>query len=100
MSMEKAHKEVKETNGHTTKPVNCIDSQKTEDQPDGEEYSESKSLLPPRKGGMSRKADKIGRKVQWNDKNGNKLAEVLEFEPSDVSDSDDEDSDSCICIIM
>ncbi|PON33816.1 hypothetical protein PanWU01x14_349610 [Parasponia andersonii] len=66
----------------------------------GDEESDCNSLLPPRRGGMSRQSDKVRRKVQWNDKNGNKLAEVLEFEPSDVSDSDDEDSDSCICIIM
>lgn len=65
-----------------------------------EEDSDCDSLLPPRSGGMSRKSDKIRRKVQWNDKNGNKLVEILEFEPSDVSDSDDEDSDSCICTLM
>ncbi|KAA8527801.1 hypothetical protein F0562_035330 [Nyssa sinensis] len=53
-----------------------------------------------RKGGILRKSEKPRRKVQWNDKNGNKLAEVLEFETSDVSDSDDETSDSCICTIM
>jgi hypothetical protein len=62
--------------------------------------SDCNSLLPPRRGGMSRKSDKVRRKVQWNDRNGDKLAEVVEFEPSDVSDSEDEESDSCICIIM
>ena len=46
-----------------------------------EEDSDCNSLLPPRRGGMSRKPDKIRRKVQWNDKNGNKLVEILEFEP-------------------
>ncbi|KAF4350487.1 hypothetical protein F8388_003292 [Cannabis sativa] len=62
--------------------------------------SDCNSLLPPRRGGMSRKSDKVRRKVQWNDRNGDKLAEVVEFEPSDVSDSEDEESDSCICIII
>ncbi|XP_048333828.1 uncharacterized protein LOC112492237 [Ziziphus jujuba] len=66
----------------------------------GDDDSESNSLLPPPRGGMSRKSDKVRRKVQWNDRNGNKLVEVLEFEPSDVSDSDDDDSDSCMCTIM
>ncbi|PRQ36726.1 hypothetical protein RchiOBHm_Chr4g0394791 [Rosa chinensis] len=76
------------------------ESEKVEEQGNGDEDSESNSLLPPRKGGMSRKTNKTRRKVQWNDRNGNKLVEVLEYEPSDVSDSDDEDADSCICVIM
>ncbi|KAL5138501.1 hypothetical protein HKD37_10G028662 [Glycine soja] len=83
-----------------------------EDHVNGEDDSDSNSLLPPRRGGMSRNCEKTRRKVQWNDRNGNKLAEVLEYEPrysiglelgghsSDVSDSEDEDSDSCICAIM
>ncbi|KAK7243042.1 hypothetical protein RIF29_37826 [Crotalaria pallida] len=66
----------------------------------GDDEKDSNSLLPPRRGGMSRKSDKTRRKVQWNDKNGNKLAEVLVYEPSDISDSEDEDSDSCICSII
>ncbi|XP_057431230.1 uncharacterized protein LOC130724077 [Lotus japonicus] len=71
------------------------------DHVNGEDDSDSNSLLPPRRGGMSRNSDKTRLKVQWNDRNGNKLVEVLEYEPSDVSDSDDdEDSDSCICTIM
>ncbi|KAI3469814.1 hypothetical protein Pfo_026477 [Paulownia fortunei] len=53
---------------------------------------ESQSLL--------KKSEKPRRKVQWLDKNGDKLAEILEFQPSDVSDSDEEDSDSCLCKIM
>ncbi|KAM5553290.1 hypothetical protein ABKV19_025487 [Rosa sericea] len=76
------------------------ESGKVEERANGDEDSESNSLLPPRKGGMSRKTNKPRRKVQWNDRNGNKLVEVLEYEPSDVSDSDDEDADSCICVIM
>ncbi|KAF5752410.1 hypothetical protein HS088_TW01G00319 [Tripterygium wilfordii] len=98
--MDASHKDLKDVNGCKIKPVANIDSQKVEDHSYTEEDSESNSLLPPRKGGMSRKSDKMPRKVQWNDRNGNKLVEVLEFEPSDVSDSDDEDSDSCICTIM
>ncbi|GFQ08632.1 hypothetical protein PHJA_003007200 [Phtheirospermum japonicum] len=49
---------------------------------------------------LSKKSEIPKRKVQWLDKNGDKLAEILEFQPSDVSDSDEEDSDSCICTIM
>ncbi|CAL9061883.1 unnamed protein product [Musa acuminata subsp. burmannicoides] len=52
-------------------------------------------------GGLEGKQQKSSRrKVQWNDRNGNKLVEVLEFEPSDSSDSEDEYGDSCICNIM
>ncbi|CAA7403266.1 unnamed protein product [Spirodela intermedia] len=41
------------------------------------------------------------RKVRWNDRHGNKLAEVLEFQPSDNSDSEADDyGDSCICAVM
>ncbi|KAG6759192.1 hypothetical protein POTOM_035661 [Populus tomentosa] len=60
-----------------------LDSPKAEEdvEGNGEDYSEFKALLPPRKGGMSRNSDKVRRKVQWNDNNGNKLVEVLEFEP-------------------
>lgn len=65
-----------------------------------EEDFESEFLLPPKKGGLSKKSGKPGRKVQWNDKNGNKLAEVLEFQPSDESESDDELSVSCFCTVM
>lgn len=64
--------------------VSCVmDDEKVEDHVNGEEEddSDSHSLLPPRRGGMSRNCDKTRRKVQWNDKNGNKLAEVLEYEP-------------------
>uniref|UniRef100_A0A6N2MQP1 Uncharacterized protein n=1 Tax=Salix viminalis TaxID=40686 RepID=A0A6N2MQP1_SALVM len=80
-----------------------LDLPKVEEDVDenGEDYSEHKTLLPPRKGGMSRNPDKVRRKVQWNDDNGNKLEEVLEFEPSDTGDSDEENAaDSCYCTIM
>lgn len=86
-----------------TPVVVCVmEDEKVEDHVNGEDDSDSNSLLPPRSGCMSRNSGKTRRKVQWNDKNGNQLAEVLEYEPSDVSDSedDDEDSDSCICTIM
>ncbi|KAI7744453.1 hypothetical protein M8C21_016584 [Ambrosia artemisiifolia] len=66
-----------------------------------DEDDESKKLLLPNKGGLSKKSSRNKhRKVQWNDRNGYKLAEVLEYQPSDVSDSEDEDEDSCICNIM
>ncbi|KAL8486687.1 hypothetical protein ACS0TY_022927 [Phlomoides rotata] len=61
---------------------------------------DSKALLLCKNGGLSKKSEKPKRKVQWLDKNGDKLAQILEFQPSDVSDSEDEDSDSCICRVM
>ncbi|KAK9724263.1 hypothetical protein RND81_05G059400 [Saponaria officinalis] len=64
-----------------------------------DEYDESERLLPSN-GGISEGSLKTRRKVQWNDSIGNKLAEILEFQPSDVSDSDDDDSDLCFCTIM
>ncbi|KAI4345873.1 hypothetical protein L6164_012961 [Bauhinia variegata] len=94
-------KDVKDANGSIRNPEATLSSPKVEDHVHGEYDSDSNSLLPPRSGGMSRKSDNAIRKVQWNDKNGNKLVEVLEFEPSDVSDSEDDgDSDSCACTIM
>ncbi|XP_068489744.1 uncharacterized protein [Phaseolus vulgaris] len=66
------------------KPVvvaSTLGSEKVEDHVNGDDESDSNSLLPPRRGGMSRNSDKTRRKVQWNDRNGNKLAEVLEYEP-------------------
>ncbi|KAK8585767.1 hypothetical protein V6N13_050739 [Hibiscus sabdariffa] len=99
--MDAVHNDVKDVNGHKNNSLSDIDSAEAEDHTDGEDYSESNALLVPKRGGMSRKSDKTRRKVQWNDRNGNKLVEIMEFEPSDVSDSDDDyDKDSCICIIM
>lgn len=46
-----------------------------------EENDESKALLPSNNGGLAKKSDKPKRKVQWMDKNGDKLAEILEFQP-------------------
>ncbi|KOM33967.1 hypothetical protein LR48_Vigan02g011700 [Vigna angularis] len=65
------------------KPVvaSSLRSEKVEDHVNGDDDSDSNSLLPPRRGGMSRNSDKTRRSVQWNDRNGNKLAEVLEYEP-------------------
>ncbi|XP_062209820.1 uncharacterized protein LOC133911549 isoform X3 [Phragmites australis] len=63
---------------------------------------ERKALLPRQpSGGMARKSHKgPKRRVQWKDRHGKKLTEVLEFQPSDSSDSDDEYLDTCICSIM
>jgi hypothetical protein len=74
----------KDANGSKNEPLMMtLDSPDVEEdvEENGEDYSEFKALLPPRKGGMSRNSDKVRRKVQWNDNNGNKLVEVLEFEP-------------------
>lgn len=69
---------------------------------DEEDVETSLLLLPAlKKGGMTaRRQRSRGKKVQWNDCNGNKLVEVMEFQPSDSSDSEDEYGDSCICTIM
>ncbi|KAL3634451.1 hypothetical protein CASFOL_021505 [Castilleja foliolosa] len=61
---------------------------------------ESQALLSAEDGGLSKISEKPKRKVQWLDSSGDKLAQILEFQPSDVSDSEEEDSDSCICRIM
>ncbi|KAG2289291.1 uncharacterized protein BNAC04G11100D isoform X1 [Brassica napus] len=89
-------------NGDKDVVVVSLKSSEPEDQisEEEEEESESQCLLPPRKGGMSRSTDKIKRTVQWNDIKGDNLAEVLVYEPSEVSDTDDDDSDSCICTII
>ncbi|KAK8980593.1 hypothetical protein V6N11_063193 [Hibiscus sabdariffa] len=68
-------------NGHKNETSGTIDSPKLEDHTDGDDYSDSNNLLPPRKGGISRKSEKTERKVQWNDRNGNNLAEIIVFEP-------------------
>ncbi|CAN6825793.1 unnamed protein product [Brassica oleracea var. botrytis] len=104
--MDTARGEDKEANGcengNKDAVVVSLKSSQPEDQisEEEEEESESQCLLPPRKGGMSRSTDKIKRTVQWNDIKGDNLAEVLVYEPSEVSDTDDDDSDSCICTIM
>ncbi|KAJ7979811.1 Acidic leucine-rich nuclear phosphoprotein 32-related protein 2 [Quillaja saponaria] len=92
--------DVKDARSCINEPLTSLDAQKVEGHANGEGDNDSNSLLPSRRGGMSKKSDKTRRKVQWNDRNGDKLAEVLEFDPSDVSDSDDDDTDTCICTIM
>ncbi|KAK4765898.1 hypothetical protein SAY87_007540 [Trapa incisa] len=86
-------------NGSKMKPLFGVDSEHVEGLVEGEENSEMKALLPPKGGIMSKNVEKTRRKVQWNDRNGNNLAEVLEFQPSDSSESDEE-KDSCICTVM
>ncbi|KAA0049218.1 uncharacterized protein E5676_scaffold434G001950 [Cucumis melo var. makuwa] len=85
----------KDVNGCKEKTMDSAAAGEVGDHSNGEEYSESNALLPPRRGGMSRKLNKPRMKVRWNDSNGNNLAEILEFQPSDVSDSGDEEADSC-----
>lgn len=73
--------EAKDVNGCMSKRVASLDAQKLEHHANGEDDSDSKSLLLPLKEEMSRKSANTRRKVQWNDEDGNKLAEVLEFVP-------------------
>lgn len=64
--------------------VSVGDSQKVELNGEIHEENETQSLLPPgppRRGGLSKKSGNPRRKVQWNDRNGNKLAEVVIFQP-------------------
>ncbi|KAK7278509.1 hypothetical protein RJT34_23539 [Clitoria ternatea] len=93
-------KSTNDVNGRVNKPVAVasLDGRKVEDHGNREDDCDSNSLLPLPTGGMSRNSNKTYRKVQWNDKIGNELVEVMEYEPSDASDS--EDDDSCICSIM
>ncbi|XP_020572976.1 uncharacterized protein LOC110019585 isoform X2 [Phalaenopsis equestris] len=67
-----------------------------------EKEVETSSLLCSalKKGGMKGRRQRSRRKkVQWNDCNGNKLVEIMEFQPSDSSDSEDEyrSTDSIWC---
>ncbi|PSR97940.1 GTPase [Actinidia chinensis var. chinensis] len=87
-------------NSSISKPLVSGDPEKMESNGEVQEDKETVSLLPSRRGGLSKKAGRPRLKVQWNDKDGNKLAEIVEYQPSDTSDSDDEDSDSCMCVIM
>ncbi|CAN6977406.1 unnamed protein product [Brassica oleracea var. botrytis] len=90
-----------DTSRGEAKEANGFENHKAIVEEEEEEESESQCLLPPpRKGGMSTSSDKIKRTVQWTDNKGDNLAEVLVYEPSEVSDSDDDDSDACICTIM
>ncbi|XP_031483316.1 uncharacterized protein LOC116252859 [Nymphaea colorata] len=72
----------------------------------GRDDEELKSLLPLQKEGSFKGGANGGtesrRKVQWNDKDGDKLAQVREFVPSDSSDNDcdEDDLDSCLCVIV
>ncbi|GFY93117.1 hypothetical protein Acr_08g0015130 [Actinidia rufa] len=61
--------------------VVSVDSEKDASNGDRDKDNEAESLLPRPNGGLSKKSGKPGRKVRWNDENGNKLAEVVEFQP-------------------
>ena len=68
-------------NGYDERSVDSAAAGEVGDHRNGEDDSESNALLPPRRGGMSRKSNKPRMKVRWNDSNGNNLAEILEFQP-------------------
>jgi len=71
-------------NGSVNKPVASLNFKKVEDHGhvNGKNDSDSNSLLTlPKRGGMTRKLDKTCRRVQWTDTIGNKLVEVLKYEP-------------------
>lgn len=79
--------------------VGDLEHQKAAILGDGKD-SESETLLPAINGEVCKGQPNTRRKVHWKDTYGNKLAEVLEFQPSDASDSDEDDADSCFCTIM
>ncbi|XP_074566672.1 uncharacterized protein LOC141823305 isoform X2 [Curcuma longa] len=65
---------------------NISDSRKEE----AEEGETTMLLVPAMNVGISANGEQGSRrKVQWNDRSGNNLVEVLEFEPSDSSDSEE-----------
>ncbi|KAL2555973.1 Hexose carrier protein hex6 [Forsythia ovata] len=68
--------------------VNGMESPKVGLNWESEGEDESRTFLPSKKGGLSKKSGKPRRRVQWFDKNGNKLAENLEFQPRLISESD------------
>ncbi|KAJ0967535.1 hypothetical protein J5N97_024452 [Dioscorea zingiberensis] len=78
-------------------------SLKAVDQGEHNKDEETDSLFPTvvANGGITRnKKKRTRRRVQWKDRNGSKLVEVLEYQLSDSSDSDDEFLDSCLCTMM
>nr|GMD65610.1 uncharacterized protein LOC114269027 [Ipomoea batatas] len=72
-----------ELNLGKNKLVEGMESQKDVLNGEKEDEDESKSLLPSKRGGLLKKPVNPKLKVQWNDRNGDKLAEILEFQPRD-----------------
>ncbi|KAK6914142.1 hypothetical protein RJ641_021463, partial [Dillenia turbinata] len=72
---------VRDVNGREVKVSERVEGKEVGIGAEREGESEKAALLPPRAGGMSKRPHKPGLKVQWNDKDGNKLVEVLEFQP-------------------
>lgn len=96
--MDVGKNDAKICNGNKTSSV-AVSKDETDKRE--EEDGETISLLLPslKKGGMKgRRQSSRRKKVQWNDRNGDKLVEVLEFQPSE-SDEDDYE-DYCICTIL
>nr|GMD70044.1 uncharacterized protein LOC111401535 isoform X1 [Ipomoea batatas] len=89
-----------ELNLGKNKLVEGMESQKDVLNGEKEDEDESKSLLPSKRGGLLKKPVNPKLKVQWNDRNGDKLAEILEFQPSETSDSEEEESDSWTRLLM
>ncbi|KAI8009298.1 hypothetical protein LOK49_LG06G02607 [Camellia lanceoleosa] len=60
-------------NGSINKPLVSVESEKVELNGETEKDNETESLLPSRRGGLSKKSGKPRLKVQWNDKMGTSL---------------------------
>ncbi|KAL5990364.1 hypothetical protein ACLOJK_011264 [Asimina triloba] len=71
---------VKKANKSKSKVVDSSLALKKEAKFLGKGDAELKLLLLPRRGGISKRPKNERLKVQWNDKHGKKLAQVLEFE--------------------
>lgn len=93
---------MKGCNCNGTEPSVSVDSKEEGvDKGENEDTEANSPLRPAANGGLPGKAlRRSRRKVQWNDHNGKKLVEVLEFQPSDSSDSESEYGDPCICAVM
>ncbi|XP_057959987.1 uncharacterized protein LOC131152246 isoform X2 [Malania oleifera] len=92
--------DVRDSNSRKVKPLASLDAQRVELQKEEEGDNESDALLPPRRDGMLRRSEKTPRKVQWNDKIGNKLVEVLEFQPRLHSISNPAENVYCMTAVM
>ncbi|XP_072995635.1 uncharacterized protein [Typha latifolia] len=88
MSLDTAGREMNLSVCNGSKYDSSVDSNEVK------EGGETNSLLLSAVDGRSERMRKKNakRKVQWNDDSGNKLVEVLEFQPSDSSDSEDDSS--------
>ncbi|KAK6145919.1 hypothetical protein DH2020_019788 [Rehmannia glutinosa] len=61
--------------------VNSLESPKVVMIEESDVDDESQALLASENGGLSKGSEKPKRKVQWSDSSGDKLAQIMEFQP-------------------